>query len=59
MDRFMAIRGRMIGRRALGRWALGQLRAPVLAEATDVIKHVDPDLTIWGLRLIYRRNSNQ
>jgi type III pantothenate kinase len=33
--------------------------APVLAEATDVIKHVDPDLTIWGLRLIYRRNSNQ
>jgi type III pantothenate kinase len=33
--------------------------APVLAEATDIIDHVDPDLTLWGLRLIYRRNSNQ
>jgi type III pantothenate kinase len=33
--------------------------APVLAEATDTIEHVDPDLTLWGLRLIYRRNSNQ
>ena len=27
--------------------------------ATEVINHVDPDLTLWGLRLIYRRNSNQ
>jgi type III pantothenate kinase len=33
--------------------------APVLAEATDIIDHVDPDLTLWGLRLIYRRNTNQ
>jgi type III pantothenate kinase len=33
--------------------------APVLAEATDTIEHVDPTLTLWGLRLIYRRNSNQ
>lgn len=33
--------------------------APVLAEATDVIDHVDPDLTLWGLRLIYRRNRNK
>lgn len=33
--------------------------APVVAEATDVIGHVDPDLTLWGLRLIYRRNRNK
>jgi type III pantothenate kinase len=33
--------------------------APVLAEATDIIDHVDPDLTLWGLRLIYRRNRNK
>ncbi len=33
--------------------------ASVLAEATDIISCVDPDLTLWGLRLIYRRNSNQ
>jgi len=33
--------------------------APVLAEATNIISHVDPDLTLWGLHLIYRRNSNQ
>jgi type III pantothenate kinase len=33
--------------------------APLIAEATDVIKHVDPDLTLWGLRLIYRLNSNK
>jgi len=24
--------------------------------ATPVIDRVDPDLTLWGLRLIYRRN---
>ena len=23
------------------------------------IDHVDPDLTLWGLRLIYRRNRNK
>jgi type III pantothenate kinase len=33
--------------------------APVLAEATDIIDHVDPDLTLWGLRLIHRRNRNK
>jgi len=33
--------------------------APILAEATDIIDHVDPDLTLWGLRLIYGRNSNK
>lgn len=33
--------------------------APVLAEETDAIDHVDPDLTLWGLRLIYRRNRNK
>ena len=33
--------------------------APVLAEATDIINHVDSDLTLWGLRLIYRQNRNK
>jgi type III pantothenate kinase len=33
--------------------------APLIAEATDVIAHLDPDLTLWGLRLIYRRNRNK
>jgi type III pantothenate kinase len=33
--------------------------APVLAEATDVIGRVDATLTLWGLRLIYRRNTNR
>src|SRR5262249_261499 len=33
--------------------------APLIAEATEVINHVAPDLTLWGLRLIYRRNSNK
>ena len=33
--------------------------ASLIAGATDIISHVDPDLTLWGLRLIYRRNSNQ
>ena len=33
--------------------------APLLAGATEAINHVDPDLTLWGLRLIYRRNSNK
>lgn len=27
--------------------------------ATPVIDRVDPDLTLWGLRLIYRRNRSQ
>ena len=33
--------------------------APLMAEATEAISRVDPDLTLWGLRLIYRRNSNK
>ncbi len=33
--------------------------APLFARATDVIDKVDPDLTIWGLRLIYRHNTNR
>jgi type III pantothenate kinase len=31
--------------------------APVFEGATTVIEKTDPDLTLWGLRLIYRRNS--
>jgi type III pantothenate kinase len=33
--------------------------APLFARATEVIERVDPDLTLWGLRLIYRCNSNR
>jgi type III pantothenate kinase len=33
--------------------------APLFAGATDAIQKVDPDLTLWGLRLIYRRNRNR
>jgi type III pantothenate kinase len=33
--------------------------APVFEGATTVIEKTDPDLTLWGLRLIYRRNSNK
>ena len=33
--------------------------APLFDGATRVINHVDAELTLWGLRLIYRRNSNQ
>jgi type III pantothenate kinase len=33
--------------------------APLFAGATDAIEKVDPDLTLWGLRLIYRFNSNR
>ena len=43
---------------AMGVVATGGL-APLFAKATDVIDKVDPDLTLWGLRLIYRRNSNR
>jgi type III pantothenate kinase len=31
--------------------------APVFDGVTDVIERVDPDLTLWGLRLIYSRNA--
>ncbi|HVC54477.1 MAG TPA: type III pantothenate kinase [Stellaceae bacterium] len=33
--------------------------APLFAGATDTIDTVDRDLTLWGLRLIYRHNSNR
>jgi type III pantothenate kinase len=33
--------------------------APLFAGATDAIDKVDPDVTLWGLRLIYRHNRNQ
>ncbi len=33
--------------------------APLLAGATDAIDTVDPDLTLWGLRLIFRKNRNR
>jgi type III pantothenate kinase len=43
---------------AMGTVATGGL-APLFAGATDAIEKVDPDLTLWGLRLIYRRNRNR
>jgi type III pantothenate kinase len=33
--------------------------SPLFAGATKVIEAIDPDLTLWGLRLIYRRNAGQ
>jgi type III pantothenate kinase len=33
--------------------------ASFVADATKVIDRVDPDLTLWGLRLVYRYNSNR
>ncbi|HXC27389.1 MAG TPA: type III pantothenate kinase, partial [Stellaceae bacterium] len=42
----------------MGTVATGGL-APLFAGATDAIEKVDPDLTLWGLRLIYRRNRNR
>lgn len=42
----------------MGTVATGGL-APLFANATDAIEKVDPDLTLWGLRLIYRRNRNR
>src|SRR5215467_13002554 len=33
--------------------------APLFDGATRVVNHVDPDLTLWGLCLIYRRNKTQ
>ncbi len=33
--------------------------APLFAGATEAIDKVDPVLTLWGLRLIYRHNSNR
>jgi type III pantothenate kinase len=33
--------------------------APLFAGAIDAIEHVDTDLTLWGLRLIYHRNAKR
>ncbi len=33
--------------------------APLFDGATDAIERTDPDLTLWGLRLIYQRNNNK
>ena len=33
--------------------------APVFDGATDVIEKIDPTLTLWGLRLVYRQNSGK
>ena len=33
--------------------------APLFAGATEAIDKVDPDLTLWGLRLIYGLNSQR
>ncbi|HEY3912644.1 MAG TPA: type III pantothenate kinase [Stellaceae bacterium] len=43
---------------AMGVVATGGLAA-LFAKATDVIDTVDPDLTLWGLRLIYRQNTDR
>jgi type III pantothenate kinase len=32
--------------------------APLFDGSTHVITNVDPELTLWGLRLIYARNRN-
>jgi type III pantothenate kinase len=42
----------------MGTVATGGL-APLFAGATQSIEKVDPDLTLWGLRLIFRRNRNR
>ena len=42
----------------MGVIATGGLAA-LFAAAIDVIDKVDPDLTLWGLRLIHQRNSNK
>jgi type III pantothenate kinase len=33
--------------------------APLFDGATDAIDKVDPDLSLWGLQLIYRRNTSR
>ena len=30
--------------------------APVVAQEVDAIEHVDPDLTLQGLRMVWERN---
>jgi len=33
--------------------------APLFDGATTIIEHIDPNLTLWGLRLIYERNRKR
>ena len=33
--------------------------APLFDGATEIIEHIDPNLTLWGLRLIYERNRKR
>ncbi|HVB17578.1 MAG TPA: type III pantothenate kinase [Stellaceae bacterium] len=33
--------------------------APLFAGATDALETVDPDLTVWGLRLVYHLNATR
>ena len=33
--------------------------APLFDGVTPIINRIDPDLTLWGLRLIYQHNSNK
>jgi type III pantothenate kinase len=33
--------------------------SPLFSGATEIIDHVDPDLNLWGLHLIYRLNHNK
>jgi type III pantothenate kinase len=33
--------------------------APLFDGVTPTINRIDPDLTLWGLRLIYQQNSNK
>jgi len=53
VSRIRAERGETMGVIATGGLA------PLFAGATKAIDKVDPDLTLWGLRLIYRHNSNR
>jgi type III pantothenate kinase len=53
VQRIRAERGEAMG--VIGTGGL----AALFAEATDIIDQVDPDLTIWGLRLIYRHNTDR
>ncbi len=31
--------------------------APLFAGSTQIVEHIDPDLTLWGLYLIHKRNA--
>ena len=33
--------------------------APLFDGVTPIIDHIDPDLTLWGLLLIYQQNNNK